>query len=350
MRACRVFVLLFVLPPLLAFAQEPVDLDMVNRIRDEGLHRSEVMETTANLTDVIGPRLTGSPSLKQANEWTIAKLEEWGLENAHLEGWEFGRGWSFDRSAVHMIEPRRTPLLALPKAWTPGTEQPVQGLVMKVKLESEEDLEKHRGKLAGKILFLSDPRTIKEADRPFFRRYSEDDLDDMSKFAIPRDRPDEYRQQAMKRWQLSKKLNDFLVEEKVVATVEVSSRDNALVRVSGGGSREVGENPGVPALVMASEHYNLILRLLDKQKRAVKIEIDLMEVFPRKDWTLLGHALIWHGRRVCSARKPDCENCTLAGSCPSAFCFDHHQSEPRGSVAKAASPRRKADSEIKRKS
>ncbi len=283
MRACRVFVLLFVLPPLLAFAQEPVDLDMVNRIRDEGLHRSEVMETTANLTDVIGPRLTGSPSLKQANEWTIAKLEEWGLENAHLEGWEFGRGWSFDRSAVHMIEPRRTPLLALPKAWTPGTEQPVQGLVMKVKLESEEDLEKHRGKLAGKILFLSDPRTIKEADRPFFRRYSEDDLDDMSKFAIPRDRPDEYRQQAMKRWQLSKKLNDFLVEEKVVATVEVSSRDNALVRVSGGGSREVGENPGVPALVMASEHYNLILRLLDKQKRAVKIEIDVTARFHDED-------------------------------------------------------------------
>ncbi len=264
-----IFIITLLVAPVIAFAEETVDLDMVNRIRDEGLNRSEIMETVAVLTDVIGPRLTGSPGLKQANEWTQRKLESWGLENAHLEGWDFGRGWSFDHAVVNMTEPRRSPLLALPKAWTPGTKGPVTGTVMKVKLESEEDLDKHKGKLAGKILLLDDPREAKERTQPFFQRYSEKDLDDMAEFEIPRDRPQEWRQRFLKRYQFSKALNDFLVQEKVVATIEISSRDNGIVRVSGGGSREVDGNPGVPALAMATEHYNWIHRLVtDHEKRS----------------------------------------------------------------------------------
>jgi len=124
--------------PAAAAAEEPVDWEMVNRIRDEGFHHSRVMATVAHLTDVIGPRLTGSPAMKEANEWTRQQLEEWGLDNAHLEAWgTFGRGWSFSRAAVHMLQPRQVPLLALPKAWTPGTYGPVRGPVMKVSIKDK---------------------------------------------------------------------------------------------------------------------------------------------------------------------------------------------------------------------
>lgn len=284
MRTQSVLVIAVLLLPFSALAQEEVDLEMVNRIRHEGFHSSEVMDIVGQLSDVIGPRLTGSPGLKRANEWTRAKLESWGLENAQLEGFEFGRGWSFEHATVHMVQPRPTPLLALPKAWTPGTDGPVKGQVMRVKLESEEDLEKNKGKLAGKILFLSDIREAKERKEPFFERYSEDDLDDLAKFSIPGGRREQaWRQRAMKRWQLSKKLNDFLAEEKVVATVEISSRDNGIVRVSGGGSREVDGNPGVPSVVMATEHYNWIMRLVETHKKDVELELDIEARFHDED-------------------------------------------------------------------
>src|SRR5262245_34599391 len=109
-------------------AEESIDLDLVGRLRDEGFRRSQVMTIVRHLTAVIGPRLTCSPELKQANAWTRDQLKEWGLENAHLEAWgPFGRGWSLSRTAVHMLRPRATPLVALPKAWTPGTNGPVRG-------------------------------------------------------------------------------------------------------------------------------------------------------------------------------------------------------------------------------
>ena len=124
------------------WADEPIDWEMVNRIRDEGINRSQVMDTLQYLTDRIGPRLTGSPALVEANEWTLQKLQEWGLKNGRLEEWgPFGRGWSFSRSAVHMIQPRQTPLMALPKAWTPGTSGPVRGRALKVTIETEDDLD-----------------------------------------------------------------------------------------------------------------------------------------------------------------------------------------------------------------
>ena len=180
---------LLLLTPLSLFAQEePVDWEMVNKIRDEGLHRSEVMDTLRHLTDEIGPRLTGSPGLKSANEWTRDQLAEWGLENAHLEGFEFGRGWSFSRASVHMAQPRELPLLALPKAWTPGTDGVVRGAAMKVKFESKKDLDAWRGQLHGKILFLDDERELRDGDRQTVQRRTSEDLEEMIAFDIPGDR------------------------------------------------------------------------------------------------------------------------------------------------------------------
>lgn len=107
---------------------ESVDYGTVTLIRDEGFNGSKVMETLAQLTDVLGPRLTGSPAAKRANEWTRDQRAAWGLVNAHLESFgPFGRGWSLERVSVQAISPFTGPLIALPKAWTPGTESPVRG-------------------------------------------------------------------------------------------------------------------------------------------------------------------------------------------------------------------------------
>lgn len=273
---------LVLLAPVAVGGEEAVDWEVVNRIRDEGFHRSQVMETLEHLTDVIGPRLTGSPGARTSSEWTRAKMEEWGLANAHLEEFgPFGRGWSFSRASVHMLRPRAMPLAALPVAWTPGTKRPVKGEAMRFEVESEEDFEEYRGKLKGKILFTSEPREIGTADEPDFVRYAPEELAKMTEFVIPGERS-RWRKRAWKRWRLRKALNEFLVEEKAAAVVRISSRDAGILRVTGGGSREPDENPGVPAVAMAAESYNWIVRQLDDEQ-TVELEIDVRARFHDDD-------------------------------------------------------------------
>jgi hypothetical protein len=257
-------------------AEEPVDWDMVSRIRDEGFGRSRVMETLAHLTDRIGSRLTGSPGMRAANEWTRDRLEQWGLENAAVEPWgRFGRGWSFDRASVHMVSPLRSPLLALPEAWTPGTAGAQRGQAMRVTLDDEEDFAEHRGKLAGKVLFLDDERDAPPAERPEFRRYTVEELEELSEFPVPRTRdPEENRKRALERRRRAEALREFLAGEGVLATVEVSGWGAGILRVGGGGSRDPGDETGPPSLVMAAEHYGWVVRLLD-EGQSVELEIDV---------------------------------------------------------------------------
>ncbi|HSG38240.1 MAG TPA: M20/M25/M40 family metallo-hydrolase [Thermoanaerobaculia bacterium] len=263
------------------WATETVDLGAMSRIRDEGLNRSRVMDHIFHLTDVIGPRLTGSPQLKEANEWTRRQFADWGLANARLEGFPFGRGWSFTSCEVRMTSPRTLPILALPKAWTPGTNGPVRGEVVQVELATEEDLEKQKGKLAGKIVLLDEPAEFDKLEDEQFQRRSREELEKLAEFEIDTEES-RWRSGAVKRWKFRKTLNEFLEKEKVLAVVEVSSRINGIVRVGGGGSWEPGESVGVPSVVVTAEHYNQILRLLDKGK-PVELEIDVAARFHDED-------------------------------------------------------------------
>jgi hypothetical protein len=261
---------------------------MMTRIRDEGFTNSKVMQTLQQLTDVLGPRLTGSPNMKQANEWTRKQLEDWGLTNAHLESWgPFGRGWSFSRASVHVTQPTAFPLIAYPKAWTPGTDGLVKGKVVKAKLETDADLEKWKGKLQGAVVMIGEPRELKPPDKVAFTRHDEKDLDELSLFPIPGPRaqaerrpdqpstPEEFR----RRQRFSRTLREFLATEKVLATIEASRGDAGVVFVGGGGSREKGQNPGPTALVLAAEHFNRIARLIDVSKKEVELEIDVRAQF-----------------------------------------------------------------------
>ncbi len=108
-------------------AQQPVekiDYATIDQIRDEGLHRSQVMDHISWLSDVYGPRLTGGPGIMQASDWAIKKFGEWGLVNAHREPWAFGKGWSLERFSAQMIEPQVQPLIGFPGPGRPAPTDP----------------------------------------------------------------------------------------------------------------------------------------------------------------------------------------------------------------------------------
>ncbi|MGE0640149.1 MAG: M20/M25/M40 family metallo-hydrolase [Thermoanaerobaculia bacterium] len=265
-----------------AAALSATDAEMLGRIRDEGFRRSQVMATAEHLTDVIGPRLTGSPQMRAANDWTREKLESWGLRNAHLESHDFGEGWSFERCAVRQLSPAVAVLSALPKAWTPGTDGPVRGVAMETKLEKEEDLDELAGKLRGKILFVSDRPEHKDPAENAFGRWDEASLADLEQYDIPAERDsDSWRERSRKRRELWRKIADRLVDEGVVALVDVSSFENGVVRTGGGGNQGIPGYPiGPPQLTMAMEPYERIVRLLDDGIE-VELELDVATTFYR---------------------------------------------------------------------
>ena len=163
--------------PAVAVAAAPLT-DPVARIRDEGLNRSEVMATLSHLTDIVGPRLTGSPQLRVASEWARNRFTTWGLQNAALEPWgPFGRGWSLRRFSAQIVAPQAIPLIAYPKAWSPSVGQrPLEADVVHVDIKKSEDFERYRGKLKGKIVLDGPVQDIKVKFDPLAGRRTEANL------------------------------------------------------------------------------------------------------------------------------------------------------------------------------
>ncbi|HJW07120.1 MAG TPA: M20/M25/M40 family metallo-hydrolase [Rhodanobacter sp.] len=265
----------------MVLAQEPVDLEMANRIRHEAFHRSQVMDLLGHLSEDIGPRLTNSPQMATANAWTRGKFSDWGLANVHDEAFDdFGRGWEFSQASVDLLAPRAMPLYALPKAWTPGTHGPVEGEAMRVTIKTRKDLDQYKGKLAGKILLLDDARAYKPGIEADSRRHSEVSLAELQSFPLPKGGRD--RAALVKRYterqQLARAINEFFATEGVLATIGISGWDNGIIRVGGGGSRRAGESAGVPELSMMAEHYNPLVRALER-KETVKLRVDVKARF-----------------------------------------------------------------------
>jgi carboxypeptidase Q len=270
-------------------AQEKIDWATLGRIRDEGFRHSQVMETAAQLTDVHGPRLTGSPQYKKAADWARQQLETWGLANAHLESWPFGRGWSFERCSAQVVSPMPFPLVALPKAWTAGTNGPVRGKVMRVKVDSEADVEALKGKIAGLVLWVGEPRELKgPEDGGVFKRYTEKQLADIEQYEVPGLRggrgpmgPAD-REAFLKRRRLQRALEKLYESEKPLAVVEPSERDADVLRLAGGGSRKVGDPRAATQLVVSASQWSRVARLLDR-KTEVEVEIDVKAAFHEED-------------------------------------------------------------------
>ncbi|HVG25073.1 MAG TPA: M20/M25/M40 family metallo-hydrolase [Thermoanaerobaculia bacterium] len=257
------------------------DLTTVTRIRQEGFRNSKVMEYARGLTDRIGARLTGSPNMKKANEWTRDELTKIGLVNAHLESYKFGRGWSSDYCSVRMLAPDVQQLYALPLAWSPSTNGPIRAKVVKVKLETKEDLEKNKGKFAGAILMTAEPNEMKTQDTAALDRYDEKELEELSSYQIPA-AMDETRRGYARRREFRKLLAQFAMDEKVAALVTSPTGEGGVFRVQGGGTWVAADPPGVPSIGLAPEQYGRISRLLD-DKQEVELEIDVRARFHDED-------------------------------------------------------------------
>jgi carboxypeptidase Q len=265
---------------LTSSAQEKVDLEMIGKIRYEGFRNSKVMEIASGLMDQIGPRLTGSPNVKKANEWTRDKLKEFGMVNSHLEPWEpFGRGWANEYINVRMVSPDTAPLIAYAKAWTPGTQGSVRGQVVRVNIRTTQDLARYHGKLAGKILLTGDDPEVKPSVEPLSERLNEKSLADIEHYQIPSERVNPQAQFAQ-RGRLQRALNKFFDDEKVLAVIDHSrgAIGGGTVFVQQGGSYKVGQTVGTPQITLATEHWTRIARILSAKKE-VELELNVKNNF-----------------------------------------------------------------------
>ena len=281
-RVRLVLILVFSLSSFTAFAQqEKIDWEMITRIRYEGFRNSKVMELASGLMDGIGPRLTGSPNMKRANEWTREQLTSFGLVNAHLESWgPFGRGWAQDYVNVRMISPDVAPLIAYAKAWTPGTNGVITEKCVRVKIDEKKDFDKYRGKLAGLIVIFGPDPDVKPIIEPPYERLSDKELTDVGQYQIPSEKSQFRYSEYLKRLQFQKELNQFFAEEKVLAVVDHSrgSAGGGTVFVQSGGPFRTGETSAVPAVTVAVEQWNRIARLL-QQKKEVQLELNVANKF-----------------------------------------------------------------------
>jgi hypothetical protein len=274
---------------LLAQSAEPVDLDAITRIKAEGFERSQVMDIAWWLTDVHGPRLTNSPQMRAAAQWTVNKAKEWGLANAALEPWganaEFGRGWSNERTVLHVVKPTPWPVLAYARAWTPGTNGAVTADAVLAPLANDADFDKYRGKLKGRIVLLQQPRPVTPLFEPPARRFTMQNLEEMEVQQVgpPQGGPGGPGGPGGGQ-QFAAKRNAFLIAEGVAAVLEPANGrgDSGSLLVGSGGSRNPKDPPVPPQLAVATEHYNRIARLLARGQ-SVTLEADIRNTFHDAD-------------------------------------------------------------------
>ena len=311
---------------LVVSAQENMNMDVINKIKEEGSKNSKVMDIAFHLTDVSGPRLTTSPGFMRAANWAKEELTKNGLVNANLEPWgEFGKGWQQERCYLAMVPPYYVPLMAIPRAWTgstPGKKMITSEIVL-IKAKDTIELMQYAGKLKGKIVMTWSPVVLKPSFEPDGRRYADSSLEKMAMATSgpqtnrPRPQIDSVQRTAMLgRQALQRKFNDFYNQEKpaLVLSINASGNDGTIF-VSGGGSYAKDGVEG-PAMVMLSSDDYLRLQRLAESGIKVELEADVKTKFfthdlngynvvaeiPGSDPTLKdelvmlgGHLDSWHG-------------------------------------------------------
>lgn len=300
--ALTVIVLLFVRYNLDAqqIVREPIDTAVVRKIWEEGTERSQVMDIFHYLTDVCGPRLTGSPQYMKAATWAMSKLRAWGATNVHLDSWgPFGRSWTLKRYNAQVLLPDVFPLLSYPRAWSPGTKGTLQGDAVLFDAKTDSAMQTFRGKLKGRFVLMDDTRELHPRFEPRASRLEDSTLLEMANADFPTPRrfgrgelTPEGRANAM----LGFKKLQMLVEEGAAALLAPSRADGGVIFVQQAivpvppdtpltrrpqpWSRQAP--PTVPQVVVAAEHYNRLVRLLKRGER-VRIEMTLDVSFPRAD-------------------------------------------------------------------
>ena len=249
-------------------AQEPVDSAMNAKIREEGLKRSKVYETFTHFTEVIGPRLTGTPAHKTAADYARDKLIGWGLQNARLEPWEFGRGWTLEKQTIEMIEPRYMPLLGYAEAWASSTSGDIVGTPLMLGGKSAAELEPLRSKIKGAIILSQSIQTVFE------------DKDRLQPTTAPGDVPIGQPRHPVDPTARAntQALTQMLRQEGPGVVLRTSLGMHGTMFVLG---RDNGAN-ALPSIVLAAEHYNLIARMVQLGV-PVKLRVNLQTKFYEQD-------------------------------------------------------------------
>lgn len=277
---------LFALLSVALFAQtEKIDEAMMQKIRNEGLNNSKVMDHAFYLTDVNGPRFANSPGYNKAGNWIISELKKWGLVNARMEPWgEFGKGWELKKSYLAMTAPYYRPLIAYPKAWVYGTGGAKSADVLLIQASDSAELQKYKGKLAGKILIIDRSDTMKPSFEPYARRWSDEQLEEMANRQPAAQQGQRRNSPGFRRpVSVAALLKQMAESEKAVAILSTSprGRDGTLF-VSGGGSYQAGAPENITDMMISYEEYLSMVRLL-KAGIPVKLDIDVATVFHEKD-------------------------------------------------------------------
>jgi carboxypeptidase Q len=268
-----------VFPVAAQVAQERVDMAVVDRIRDEGLNRSRIEDLARHLTDVIGPRLTGSTGMRKANEWTAATFREWGLTGVAIEPWgRFGRGWERISYYGRITEPFVQPLNAQPMAWTGSTNGLAAGGVVAIEAVTPQDLARFSGRLRG-MWILSQPHVPHEPEfAPITRRFDADAL-----LTPPAPPPAFTPQQAQQQFaqqgpSVAAVLDSMVRAEGALGYLRPSQWAYGILRVGGAGSREPGQPEALPTLLVSHDHYGQLWRNATHGV-AARVEIDVQNRF-----------------------------------------------------------------------
>ncbi|MEO7962525.1 MAG: M20/M25/M40 family metallo-hydrolase, partial [Gemmatimonadaceae bacterium] len=295
------------LAPRVAPAQstDRADPQMLTRIRDEGMQRSQVMDIISWLSDVNGPRLTGSPGFRKSGDWAIAQMKKWGFANVHYEPWAFGRGWSLERYSAHMIEPQIQPLIGYPKAWTPGTGGVVSADVVQVVITSPVDFATYHGKLKGKIVLPQSAREVHMLEGRLVLKMGEKEIAEVEG-ATPNAAASPGRPAGPA--VTTAQLNKFYLDEGVLAVLDRGSdsdmsaggsdlswqtqrTDGGTIFVGAGGGHEPNAEKVPVQVTLAVEHYNRMVRILQKGV-PVKVELDVRVKFHEEGLTPNGFNII----------------------------------------------------------
>ena len=274
---------------LIAAAQEKVDLETIYKIKQEAIQNSKVMDHLFWLTDAYGPRLAGAPNYKKAADWAVKTLQEWGLSNAHLENWNFGRSWENKKFSASLVEPSYAPIYGFALAWSKSTDGVVAGEPVYAPIRTEEDLAKWKDKLKGKIVFTEPMRELELNEKAFSSRYTAEELAQLEMAPEPGrsgmmvgpvrpgqpDDPAARRAAMMAARALRQKALKFYGEEGVAVLVSEGTRnDGGTITADRGGPFDPKQALPPAMIAITPEHYNRIVRLLD-HKVPVKMEVEV---------------------------------------------------------------------------
>ena len=274
----------------LGAASEKIDYEGINKIKQQGLNpqNSQVMEIASWLTDVYGPRLTGSPNVQKAGDWTVGKMKEWGLRNAALEPWTtrtnfFDRGWVNDKFYMAAVSPQAFPIPGTPTGWTPGTSGLVRADVVLVPETTQEDLQKYAGKLKGKWILTQAAPDVAAYWNALSSRVTPEELQRMElgtnpgpEFGVPSPTPagrgggrGGFGQGGFNR-------NDWLKSEGAAGLLSTAPRGHGIYTI--GGNRTADPATTLPQVVIPAEQFGRLARMLAKNL-PVTIEADIKNTY-----------------------------------------------------------------------